>query len=731
MKIGIVLHPYGEKKPGGLPRIIYGWAEALINIDKENEYVIFVKDIPTVSPDFGGPAKVVVLGGGRLWLNKLKTSEKCDVYLFNTPVLPLFWKPEHSVLIALDYPYKYLKADSFKQKLFRVFISAYHKYSLRRVDHIVAVSHSTANDTARFFGISKDKITVVYHGFKNMNNVPEKAFTLPNKFFFFAGTMKERKNVLNIIKAFQIFLKNNPQSGHSLVLAGKNEGKYFEDLKSYIIQNKLQEKVIFSGHLNENEISFGYKRAEALVFPSIVEGTGFPILEAMGVGTPVITSNIFGPAELGANGGAYLVDPYNAKEIADGMTKISTDKEFRNKLITNGLKQCSRFSWTNTGKETLEILEEVSGLRKKIKVAIFAHNAKDFNGGGVLTRKIAMSLQAGLSSRINLVTAEMSAYKDESVLFGYRWFLSLRKLLALRRIATSSDVVHAFDIFPYGFCAVIFSVFSKTKVVITLNGTGTLRYLYKPLYKPLIKYAFEKADKLIAISNFVRDEILKKFPKLNIEVINPGIDYATFSSKPKNEMLEKLKKYEPFILSIGSLRLRKGYKFSIPAFKKVSQKFPELKYLIVGKKYTEKEYNRLKGLIKDLGLVDKVFLVENVNSDEDLASFYHRAKLFCLMSFNINNDVEGFGIVFLGAACAGIPVVGMTNSGIVDATMNGANGILVEGNTNVSGFADAIIEILSDDVKYKKFSDASLKLAPEFDWSKKNTEYIKMYRDIL
>ncbi len=360
MKIGIILHPYGERYPGGLPRIIYGWAEALMKADQKNEYIIYVKEKPSITPDFGGRAKVVVLGSGRFWLNRLKRVEQADVYLFNTPVLPLFWKPKHSIIIALDYPYIYLKAVNIKERLFRFFIRFYHGYSLRRADHVIAVSHSTEKDTIRFFGIPQEKISVVYHGFKDMSKVAVVPFAVPEKFFFFAGTMKERKNVLNIIKAFDIFIKNNPNASHSLLLAGKNEGNYFEKLTHYIQEHSLENRVIFSGHLNEGQIAFAYKHAEALVFPSIVEGTGFPVLEAMGVGTPVITSNIFGPAELGGNGGALLIDPYKPEEIAEAMQKIAFDSKAREEQIRRGFKQARRFRWDSTGKETLAILEKTA-----------------------------------------------------------------------------------------------------------------------------------------------------------------------------------------------------------------------------------------------------------------------------------------------------------------------------------------------------------------------------------
>lgn len=359
MKIGIILHPYGEKQPGGLPRIIYGWAEALISIDTENEYVIFVKEAPKVSPDFGGRAKVVVLGSGRFWLNRLKGVEQCDVYLFNTPVVPLFWKPKCSVVIALDYPYKHLPPRDFSDRVRRIFIGQYHRYSLKRADAVIAVSHSTKRDTVKFFNIPPEKIHVIYHGFKKICEVKEVPLSLPPQFFFFAGTMKERKNVLNIIKGFEYFIKKHPDDEHQLVLAGKNEGIYYEILKEYIHAHSLETKVIFVGHLNEGQLSFLYKRGTALIFPSIVEGTGFPILEAMGCSVPVVTSNIFGPAELGAHGGAVLVDPYTPEAIGEALSKIISDGNFKKELIEKGFAQAARFSWKNTGKETKALLEKV------------------------------------------------------------------------------------------------------------------------------------------------------------------------------------------------------------------------------------------------------------------------------------------------------------------------------------------------------------------------------------
>ncbi len=357
------MHPYGEKKPGGLPRIIFGWAHALMSVDHENEYIIFLKEKPEHLPELPGKNwRVEVLGTGRLWLTRLKHATVCDVYLFNTPVLPLLFKPRRSVIITLDYPYQYLAPRNFSERVKRIFIGWYHKHSLRRADHIIAVSHSTKNDTVKFFNIPPEKISVVYHGYKKICEVPEQAppAFLPQKYFFFAGTLKERKNVLNILKAFNMCVKRNADFAHDLVIGGKNEGEYYAQLQNFVEKERIENRVHFLGHLNELQLSYVYKRAEALVFPSIVEGTGFPILEAMSCGIPVITSNIFGPAELGANGAAALIDPYNVGEIAHAMERLSTDKTFRGEMIARGPAQLEHFSWDKCGKETLEILIRIT-----------------------------------------------------------------------------------------------------------------------------------------------------------------------------------------------------------------------------------------------------------------------------------------------------------------------------------------------------------------------------------
>ncbi len=360
MKIGIILHPYGEKKPGGLPRMILSWTKAMLENDSENEYIIFLKEKPSSPPDLPGENWTYhVLGTGRFWLDRLKKFPLADVYIFNTPVLPMFYRPTKSIAIALDFPYKYLKPTSFHDYKMRALLSWYHSRSLKRADHVLAISGAAKQDAMKLFGVPEEKISLVPHGYTNICLVDQIVVDLPSKFFFFAGTLKERKNVHRIIDALKMFKDKHTEKQEKLVIAGKKTGKYYQSLLEQIKKLDLQNEVIFLGHVNDGQLSYSYRRATAVVFPSTIEATGNPIIEAMYCGVPVVTSNINGPAELGANDSAILVDPYKTEEIFKGMEKFATDEKFREERIQNGYKQVKNFSWESAAKGLLDVAKKV------------------------------------------------------------------------------------------------------------------------------------------------------------------------------------------------------------------------------------------------------------------------------------------------------------------------------------------------------------------------------------
>lgn len=355
MKIGIILHPYGEDQPAGLARTIFELTKGMLTVDRENEYVIFLKHVPRVMPEFPGTNwKIHVLGGGLLWLDRLRTASACDVIIFNTPVLPFFYKPKRSIILALDFAYYYFPPRGLKATLINKLTFWYHGYSLRRVDFIVAISEATKRDTIKLFGIAAEKISVVLCGFKNICALPEQTIKLPEKFFLFVGVMKERKNVFNVVRAFRAICEKFPD--YMLILGGRAEGEYVKDLKQYIETEKIQARVRFIGHLNDGQLSYMYKRAHALVFASFIEGFGYPVLEAMACGTPVITSKFSSLGEICQNDSALLVDPLSVQELASAMERLAEDKNLAQKLIHSGRLQAAQFSWEKAGKKMVNIL---------------------------------------------------------------------------------------------------------------------------------------------------------------------------------------------------------------------------------------------------------------------------------------------------------------------------------------------------------------------------------------
>lgn len=362
MKVGIVLHPYGERYPAGLARTIFEFTKALLKNDPENEYIIFVKKEPTEFPALPGTNwKLKCLGGGRLWLDRISNYD-VDVCVFNTPVLPLRFRPKKSLILALDFGYMYFAAANLQVWARNKITRWCHGFSLRRADAIVAISEATKQDVVRLFGIPPSRTQVVYCGYKKIGEIPEEPIAaLPERFFFFVGIIKERKNVLAAVKAFHIF--SGSGGDYNLLLGGNGQGDYYTAVREYVRKNNLEMRVRFLGHLNDGQLSYLYKRAFALVFPSIVEGFGYPVLEAMDCGLPIITSNVSSLAELGGNGAALLVDPYKPEEIAGAMSNLASNKALREQLIQNGFRQARNFSWDKAARELLDIVEKLHGER--------------------------------------------------------------------------------------------------------------------------------------------------------------------------------------------------------------------------------------------------------------------------------------------------------------------------------------------------------------------------------
>ncbi len=360
-----------------------------------------------------------------------------------------------------------------------------------------------------------------------------------------------------------------------------------------------------------------------------------------------------------------------------------------------------------------------------MKVCFLAHNADIKNGGGRLVFELATRLKKVLpGGEIEVLTSSPSGPDFARPVISPGWQGLISNLFRLRRHFKKSDLIHAFDLWPYGFLAVAASLGLKKKIVITLVGSGSVRPLYHLILLPILKRVCRRADKLAAISSYTAGEVFKKIPGLKIEVIPLGVDGDYFRRQAADAGQPDVQ--PPYILSVGRLKPRKGYHLSLKVFAQVAAAQPtkDLKYVIVGSGQGE-YFDKLQRQIKDLGLTGRVIFKQNI-SDQELAAFYKNASLFLLLSQNDNHDIEGFGLVFLEAAAFGLPVIGAKDCGAQDAILDGQNGFLVPPQ-DINEAAQKTLLILRDKALREKMAANSIKLSEDMTNEKLAAKYFNLY----
>jgi glycosyltransferase involved in cell wall biosynthesis len=243
----------------------------------------------------------------------------------------------------------------------RSLLSAYHRYYtpevFKQAQHIICISESTAKDITKFYGIPSNKITPILlaHDSAHFRPVIEEESQSRSKYpyFLYIGRHDPYKNISRLISAFA-----NLPSKHEyqLWLAGPSDDRYTPALKTQIQELGIAHQVKFLNYVPYDELPKIISRAISLVFPSLWEGFGLPVLEAMACGTPVITSNLASMPEV-AGDAAILVDPYDVNQLTDAMKMVGEDFQLRSKLRQAGLARAQQFSWEKTGKATATVLE--------------------------------------------------------------------------------------------------------------------------------------------------------------------------------------------------------------------------------------------------------------------------------------------------------------------------------------------------------------------------------------
>lgn len=235
--------------------------------------------------------------------------------------------------------------------------------TLKTADRIIAVSNSTKRDLINYFNIPEEKIKVILEAadekFKLLNkeeiNEVKQKYNLNFPFILYVGTLEARKNIPTLIKAFYKIKKKNIE--HKLVIAGKKGWKYKEIFET-IDKLDLQNDVVFTGYVSDEDLPALYNAADLFVYPSIYEGFGLPPLEAMACGTPVITSNTSSLPEVVGDAG-IMVDPCDVDGLTQTMCDVLTNDGLREDMIKKGLERAKMFTWEKCARETLKVYEEV------------------------------------------------------------------------------------------------------------------------------------------------------------------------------------------------------------------------------------------------------------------------------------------------------------------------------------------------------------------------------------
>jgi len=354
MTIGIILHPYNEKQPAGLGRYIFELTRHLIEIGQNHRFIIYTKNEITEKPFKYSNVAYQSFDYNYFWLERtLKRAKKSDIYIFNTPVVPLFYRPKNCVVIALDFAYREMRAENFRGFVLKHFLNYFHKFGLKKAKLIIAISEYAKKEVIDILPEATKKIKVVYPGY-NKPNIPENCNNMiDGKYFLYVGVIKERKNLLRMLEAFNSFARDFPD--YSFAIVGKGGGQYFEKVISFIKKHG-GEKVKYYGYLDEGRLACLLKNAQALLYVSLIEGFGFPVLEAQSLGIPVITSNTSSLKEVALEG-ALLVDPLDLTAIRKAMSEIASDQELKNRLIKGGEKNTQRFNWQKCAREFLDAIK--------------------------------------------------------------------------------------------------------------------------------------------------------------------------------------------------------------------------------------------------------------------------------------------------------------------------------------------------------------------------------------
>ncbi|MEK7071285.1 MAG: glycosyltransferase family 1 protein [Patescibacteria group bacterium] len=325
--------------------------------DANNRFVIYLKNAPL--PHL--PNETEYFRYQVVWPSLLWSQIPLPIHLFLHNKIDRFFSPAHyaprfatspTVVTVHDLSYFYYPEDFLKADLYK--LKKWTGYSVKNARNIIAVSKQTKKDIVKFYKILEEKITVIYNGHEKIQSAKRKVQKATSPYILYVGTLQPRKNIKTLVEAFSSFSIHN--SSFKLILVGK-KGWMYEDILKSVNTSKCKDNIEIKGYVSDEELVTLYQNAFCYVNPSLYEGFGIPVLEAMAQDCPVLSSDTGALPEIAGNAALYF-NPEKVEELVNQLELLKNNKEnLREELIKKGRERIKQFSWEKCAQQTLTLLK--------------------------------------------------------------------------------------------------------------------------------------------------------------------------------------------------------------------------------------------------------------------------------------------------------------------------------------------------------------------------------------
>lgn len=366
MKIGINGR-FLMTKQTGVQRAALNLVTTLIRFDRENEYILFVGRGEVERHQWAFPNVTIVLSDLRsgetlrniVWeqiiLPKLAKKHKVDILHSPANMAPLFYKGKSIVHI---HDLCFIVNPQWYSFAFRNWYRFVIPRIVKKATQVVTNSNNSRNDLLQFCKVRLDSISLVYWAVDDFFLQPHKEDVVDRPredYILYVGSLEPRKNIKLLVEAYGLLRKQNPDIRTKLVLIG-GESPLFAEFTLTI--REFKEDIILTGFVDEENLRKYYKEAKLVVYPSLYEGFGFPPLEAMASGTPVVTSHSSSLPEV-VGDAALTVDAKDAAQLTNAMYALLKDQALRDRLIRKGYARVRKFTWERVVRKILAIYHQV------------------------------------------------------------------------------------------------------------------------------------------------------------------------------------------------------------------------------------------------------------------------------------------------------------------------------------------------------------------------------------